>query len=101
MEFSISTNAGKASIKIPQRFDMTTLTGFRQAYVDALNNMEAKLIEVDLADVEFIDSSGLGALLLLRERVANAERKLTLINCQPFVMKVMKSVNFNRLFEMK
>lgn len=99
MELAIRINAGKASIKLTPRFDMSTLIDFRQAYVGALKETEVNVIEVDLADVQFIDSSALGSLLLLREQAAKSARTVTLINCQPPVMKILKNANLHRLFD--
>jgi HptB-dependent secretion and biofilm anti anti-sigma factor len=99
MELTILINAGKASIKLAPRFDMTTLSDFRQAYVNALKETGVNVIEVDLAEVQFIDSSALGSLLLLREQAAKSARTITLINCQPQVMKILRNANFHRLFD--
>jgi anti-anti-sigma factor len=91
-------DAGKASIKLPPRFELSGISDFCQSYANALNDMAVKLIEVDFTEVEYIDSSALGSLLVLRERADKSRQAVTLNHCQPKVMKVLKVANFHRLF---
>ncbi len=94
----ILQQAGKASIKLPQRFDHAVTGNFRQAYGQVLTDMTEPLIEIDFNAVEYIDSAALGSLLLLRERAEKAARSITLANCKPAVMRVLKVANFHRMF---
>lgn len=101
MELTILINADKASIKLTPRFDVTTLRDFHQAYANVLQETGVKVIEVDLSEVQFIDGSALGSLLLLREQAAKSARTITLVQCRPEVMNIMKVTNFQRIFDIQ
>jgi len=55
-------------------------------------------ITVDLRKVDFIDSSGLGALVTLRKH-AGADRTVRLVNLSPFVAKVLTLTKLVKVFE--
>jgi anti-anti-sigma factor len=93
-----TNDAGKVSIKLPPRFELSSIQGFRKSYSSALSDVAIKRIEVDFSAVEFIDSSALGSLLVLHERAQKANQVVTLNNCQPKVMKILKVANFHRFF---
>ena len=82
MDLQILQQADKASIKLPPRFDLVATGMFRQTY----------------ADVQYIDSTALGSLLLLRDRAHKSARSVTLVNCQSRVMKILTEANFHRIF---
>jgi len=99
MEIPILLDADKASIKLPHHFDRLTQTDFRQAYTSVMADLAIKIIEVDFTAVEYIDSSALGSLLLLRQHAEKSARTITIIECQPAVMKTLTVANFHRIFD--
>ena len=54
-------------------------------------------VTVDMVNVEFIDSSGLGALVSLRKHLGQS-RDMRLRNTKPFVEKVMKLTKLDKVF---
>ena len=89
----------KAKFKLPHDFDRSAQTDFRQAYAGALDDLTGKVVEIDFSDVHYIDSSGLGSLLLLRELVEKLTRTISIVQCQPTVMKTLMMANFHRIFD--
>ncbi|WP_143814882.1 STAS domain-containing protein [Magnetofaba australis] len=53
---------------------------------------------VDLGKATRIDSSGMGALLLLRDLVGEDHTRVVLCNMQPRVRQTLIKANFHRLF---
>lgn len=98
MDIQILQQADKASIKLPPRFDLVATGMFRQTYAKVLADGAVTMIEIDFADVQYIDSTALGSLLLLRDRADKSARSVTLANCQPRVMKILTEANFHRIF---
>ncbi len=98
MQIPVQHNDGKARIGLPNNFDALALPHFRQAYSGAFDSADIREIEIDFANVHYIDSAALGGLLLLRQRADTAKRSLTIIRCQPEVMKVLETANFHRIF---
>ncbi len=54
-----------------------------------------------MTDAEYMDSSALGMLLLLRERAGGDNAQIDIVNCNPGPEKILKAANFNRLFNIE
>lgn len=92
---------GVAEIELAGRFDFSGRKAFREAYDSLLLNAGVQAIEIGLSGVEYIDSSALGMLLLLRERAEEANKKVILHSAQNTVARVLSVANFGRLFEIR
>lgn len=57
----------------------------------------AETVLLDLSEVEFLDSSGLGAVVAARKHLG-ADRTLALAGLQPAVEKVMRLTHMDRVF---
>lgn len=96
--------------------NLETINGFnvliiKEERIDAHNSAELKdyllkMIEngkirilINLGDVRFIDSSGLGALLSGNKQTALKSGKLALINIQKQVLSMFELTRLNRVFE--
>ncbi|WP_269531812.1 STAS domain-containing protein [Chitinimonas sp. BJYL2] len=98
MEASAQTDGNYARIVLVGHFTFEAHRAFRAAYADIVSNPEIDRLDVDFAGVDYLDSSGLGMLLLLRERMA--QRSVRLLNTHGPVRTVLEVANFSRLFDM-
>lgn len=89
----------RATLTLAGRFDFSIHRDFRRNYEDILSTPGVRELDVDLAKVDYIDSSALGMLLLLREKAGNQRIQLKLANAQGSVRQVLEVANFGRLFE--
>ena len=94
----ISEDEKTLTISITGRFDITTYKDFSQSYKDKPDSISKWII--DLADVEYLDSSALGMLLMLRERSGSDSAAIDILNCRPGVQNILKMANFDKLFNM-
>lgn len=62
---------------------------------------KAKLIEVELANVSFIDSQGLSALIALKKTISALGGKIVLIRPTRVVEQILEITQLNRIFEIK
>ncbi len=83
------------TIKINGRFDFAVHQDFRKATDQAEG---VSTIIVDLKNTEYIDSSALGMLLVLRDKVGERQEAVQLINAKPDVSKILQIANFDKLF---
>jgi anti-anti-sigma factor len=84
------------TISVAGRLDFHCHDEFRKAYEsDAPGDVAAYV--VDLRQTDYIDSSALGMLLLLREAVSDVD-KVRIVNCQAAVRRILEIANFDRLF---
>ena len=86
-------------IRVSGRFDFSHHQSFRASYQDA--DPASTRFKIDLSDTEYIDSSALGMLLLLRERAGGDRARISLLGCQPEVCKILKVSRFHQLFNIE
>ncbi len=99
MEASAHIDGQQARIVLVGHFTFEAHRAFRAAYGDIVGNPDITQLDVDFAGVDYLDSSGLGMLLLLRERMA--QRTVRLLNTHGPVRTVLEVANFSRLFDMR
>jgi len=101
MQTDINKTSHKATIKLEGRFDFGANREFRENYERILSQSEIEDIAVDLSAVNYLDSSALGMLLLLREKIESTSIKLSLVNSHGAVRQILEVANFHKLFTMR
>jgi anti-anti-sigma factor len=91
-----SPDKHKLTIKIKGRFDFNKHQDFRGAYHLETN---VKQYVVDLKETNYLDSSALGMLLLLRDHAGGEKADVRLENCSADVKKILTISNFTKLFK--
>jgi len=91
-------NDGKiVHINIKGRFDYTLSQDFRNAYRH-IPAHEGFAFHVDLSDTEYMDSSALGMMLLLREHAKCRGGSVIIEHPSEPIDKILKVANFEQLF---
>jgi anti-anti-sigma factor len=98
MQASTTKDAGKALIKLSGRFDFNTHREFRGAYEPLVGDAETRSVVVDFASVDYLDSSALGMLLMLRDKLGGAGKEVALSGVRGNVKQVLDIANFGKLF---
>ena len=98
MQIATDIDAGKAVLKLNGRFDFHSHRDFRTAYENALEETGVRAIVINFKDVDYLDSSALGMLLLLREKAETAGKSVALVGLQGMVKQVLEIANFGKLF---
>ncbi|MBL8384931.1 MAG: STAS domain-containing protein [Burkholderiales bacterium] len=98
MNINVNRKDGRASLTLKGRFDFTCHRGFKQAYEEAFSGNEVTEVVVDLREVDYLDSSALGMLLLLRDKGKSMGKQVSLANCAGTVRDVLRVANFDKLF---
>ena len=94
------TQDGKAvKISIGQRFNFDVHREFRHAYESAGKAIHEYI--VDLGQTDYMDSSALGMLLLLRDYAGGDTSSIKIINCNNDLIKILSVSNFNKLFSLE
>jgi anti-anti-sigma factor len=94
-------NNASATLALEGRFDFNSHRDFRGAYDGLLGDPGVREIVVDFAKVDYLDSSALGMLLLLREKSESGGKSIVLTGLQGTVKQVLEIANFQRLFTIK
>lgn len=99
MQANILNEAGKAVIKLAGRFDFNTHREFRAAYEPLIADTAIRSVTVDFSGVDYLDSSALGMLLMLRDKLGGANKEVTLTGVRGNVKQVLDIANFGKLFQ--
>lgn len=86
-------------IKVSGRFDFGVHQDFRKATEEASSGVN--VIIVDLTKVTYVDSSALGMLLVLRDKVGESKSAVRIKGAKPDVKKILEIANFDKLFTLE
>ena len=96
---SSDSNGGEnVTLLIKGRFDFNDHTEFRDAY--RKYGAKAKYT-LDMSDADYMDSSALGMLLLLREHAGGDNAHIKVVGCKPEIKKILSIANFQKLFDIQ
>ena len=96
MSITASTSGKQHTIKIDGRFDFSVQSDFRKAYEMAVSNSQFIL---DFSTADYMDSSALGMLLLLRDYAGADNADVSLNNCGSEIKGILEISNFHKLFK--
>jgi len=95
-----TSDDGKVTtIVINGRFDFSLHGEFRKAYKD--RGVNAGQYIVDLKNTDYLDSSALGMLLLLKEHAEGNSSGLKIINVNNEIREILNIASFDKLFVME
>lgn len=89
---------GWAVLHLTGEIDLATAPTLREHLVGTVDAGDHRVI-VDLRDVEFIDSTGLGALIGGLKRVRSLDGALRLICVEPRILKIFEITGLDKVFE--
>lgn len=85
-------------IRTGGKFDYNSHTEFRDAYKD---NDSAMKYVIDMRETDYMDSSALGMMLLLREHAGCGSADIKIMNCNNEIHKILEISNFHKLFQIQ
>jgi len=97
MTISVNSNSDGmvVNIQVTEQFDYSVYQPFRDAYHSS-KNQGTKFI-VDLSKANYMDSSALGMILLLKEHADQLSGAVVLAKPNDSVHKILKIANFEQL----
>ena len=99
MEIRITKSDNRASLFLAGRFDFNVHREFKDAYSSLLADATVQVIGINLFGVDYLDSSALGMLLMLRERAATAGKQVSLEKPNATVVRILEIAKFDKLFQ--
>lgn len=94
MSITTKQDANTLTIQVRGRFDFSVHNEFRQAA--KLTEANVDKVIVDLQQTDYLDSSALGMLLVLRDKTPN--HNVEIHNAKSEVKKILEIANFDKLF---
>lgn len=98
MQINVSNEGDKGIVKLAGRFDFNDHRTFKLSYEPLLQQAGLKTVEIDLAGIEYLDSSALGMMMLMRERAQAAGKAVVLVKPGNTVAQILEIANFGKLF---
>ncbi len=98
MQVTQRINNDGAVLALAGRFDFNAHREFREGYESILQKPGVRALEIDMGSVDYLDSSALGMLLLLKDRTASSNIKLCITHTSGTVRQILEIANFDKLF---
>lgn len=99
MRTTVTRTDNKATMSLVGRFDFNTHREFRAAYDPLVADPGVDVVCVDFSGVDYLDSSALGMLLMLRDKLGGVGKTVILSGVSGSVRQVLDIANFGKLFE--
>lgn len=90
----------EATILVRGHFNFAQHAAFRDATKAVLALSGVKSIEINLMDADYLDSSALGMLLVLREQAnEHGIQRIMISNCKPGIRQIFAVARFEKFFD--
>jgi len=89
------------TLKLRGRFDWHRINDFSVEATKNVSEPGIQGITIDLGDVDYIDSSAIGALLVLRDKMRLSNQTLTLTSATGSVLETLKNMSIDKLIAVK
>lgn len=96
-ELSVEDRGEVAIVAVRGDLDISTSPGLRNRLVELATGPVSKLV-IDLEDIEFLDSTGLGVLVGALKRMRTKDGDLVLICSTPRILKVFEITALTKVF---
>lgn len=101
MSIALKFEGNTARIALSGNIDYSTQDKNLNEYSKALDAKNIQQIQVDLAEVTFLDSSGIRALLTLQVKANEKGISILLLNCRTPIREIFELGGFDRMFTMR
>jgi anti-sigma B factor antagonist len=98
LDISVRKLDGTAVVAVAGEIDVYTSPVLQEQLVQVLRDGSSSIV-LDLSEVTFLDSTGLGVLITGLKRCRSAEGDLVLVTAQPNVLKVLEITGLNDVFK--
>ena len=93
---AVSDDRKSVTLNVSGRFDFSMHNDFRKAYKGL--GLNGVTYDVNLAQTEYLDSSALGMLLLLKEYAESESSKVKISNVNDDIREILCIASFDKLF---
>ena len=96
---TVSESSNSVTIKVLGNFDFSLHSDFRNSY--RFQQSAGTTYSVDLSEAEYMDSSALGMLMLLKEHAEATGGNVILLHPTEKIQKLLTTVKFEKIFKIK
>jgi len=88
-------------VRLSGEIDVSTVGQARAHLGEAIADNPGSVITVDMGEVTFLDSTGIGAVVSALKRARHSDGDLRLVGVQPQVLKVFQLTGLTRALEIE
>ena len=95
--------SNSAIVNMPRRFDYSSSTDFNESFSRALNQQAGgeKVVTLDCSQMDYIDSAGIGLLVMSHKKAQTTHAKMAIVNLKPSAREVLLLANLQKIIEIK
>lgn len=97
MEIKTTTGKDVQLVNVFGDFTLTEVETFKNSLAPILSGKEKNIV-INLKDMKFIDSAGIGQLVSLVNMCQNKNKILQIMNSSSFVLQSLKTVGLEKFF---
>lgn len=86
-------------LRLPSRFDYSYHRQFGELYTPLVESSNCREIILDFSQVEYLDSSALGMMVLLQKRASGQSKKVKIKGARGATDEILKMANMQKIFE--
>lgn len=94
----LSSGGDVVRLGLSGRLEVGDTLDFHKACQPVIKDLGSSALQFDLERLSYIDSSGIGALVVMHNRARDEGWRMSLCNCNGDIMKVLRLLNLHRLF---
>ncbi len=98
MEINVREETNVTILTLKGRLDLATGSALKEQ-IKQLLEKERTAVHLNLGDVEFINSSGLGSLVSIMKEIRLRKGRLTLSNLASYVQEIFEITQLSHIFE--
>jgi HptB-dependent secretion and biofilm anti anti-sigma factor len=96
---TLSDDNKTLTMNINGRFDVSSYDEFSASY-HKVEGQDLTYV-IDMEETDYVDSSALGMMLLLRERAGGEDADISIVNANSEIKKILAVANFHHMFKVE
>lgn len=89
------------AIKMPKRFDYSASYEFNDLIASKLAELNGGSAVLDCSDMSYIDSAGIGLLVMAHKKAMAVNSRIELIGVKPAIKEIFLLANLQKLIQIK
>lgn len=90
-----------ATVLVSGEVDVSNADALRKAIDEAIANEDVQAVCVNLAEVPYIDSTGIGVLVGSSHKAVDAQRTFTVLDAQDNVVRILGMLGVDEVIDIK
>ena len=104
MSLNVDVNFNKTddkwNVALQGEFDIYTATKLKES-LSVINEENIKDVVINMQNLEYIDSTGLGILVGVLKRLKQKEKDIYILNTKPNVKKIFTITGLDKIFKLE